>query len=205
MINAQENEIELILTYECNWNCEYCCVDTHAQNNITPEQIIEKLNKVTPGWNVTLSGGEIGLMKKEDILFVLDFLDDIGCPISLNTNGLFLTKYKDLLHRFEYILYHCSEDLVTKPKFITPPEHTKLDYMLVITDNNIQHLDSFLTRYNNIEFHVVAATQPEGGLDVTLSNENRYKIMKKRYKNISKESLSRLIIKEKNWNSIIYL
>ena len=204
MINAQEQEIELILTYECNWKCDYCCVDTHNAPSISKDQIIEKLNKVIPGYNVTLSGGEVGTMAKEDILFILDFLDDIKCPISLNTNGLFLKKYKDLINRFEYILYHCSEDLVTKPKFCDT-DGVNIDYMLVVSDNNIEHLDSFLTRYNNVEFHVVAATQPLGGLEVTLSNENRYKIMKKRYKNISKESLKRLIIKEKAFDSIIYI
>ena len=77
--------------------------------------------------------------------------------------------------------------------------------MLVVTDNSINNLTDYLNKYNDTEFHVVAATTPIGGLDVTLSNTNRYFIMKQQYSNMTKESLKRLIIKEKDFDGIEYI
>ncbi len=205
MIEAQEKEIELVVTYDCNWHCDYCCVDTHNKPEITLEDLQAKLEKVTPGYNVTLSGGEVGMLSYNKLAMIIDKLQQKNCPISLNTNGLFLDKYPELIKHFEYILYHCSEDLIKSPKEYSIPFGAKLEYMLVVTDNNIHRLEMFLHQHKATTFHVVAATQPEDGLDVTLSNENRYAIMAKRYNNISKESLNRLIVKEKEFDSIIYI
>lgn len=210
-LQAKEKEIELILTYKCNWDCDYCCVDTHNRNPLSLQQVKEKLSKVIPGYNVTLSGGEIGTMDKEDILYVLEYLKGINCPTSLNTNGLFLQRYPELAHYFEYVLYHCSEDLVKDPdydsvvNFLLNNFDCDLEFMLVVTDNNLNNLDGFLKRNLDHDFHVVAATLADGGLDVTLSNKNRYAIMAKRYTNVTPDSIKRLIVKEKSFDSIIYI
>ena len=209
MINAQEKEVELICCSECNWNCDYCCVDTHSLPDISNKLILRKLKLIKEkyqGYNITLSGGEVGTMSKEDILLITDYLDELKCSISLNTNGLFLKKYPELAHKFDYVLYHCSEDLITKPDYNAVFRfNANVEYMIVVSDNNINNLDKFLTDNACTTFHLVAATQPQGGLEVTLSNKNRYKIMKKQYRNISQESLKRLIIKEKEFDSIIYI
>jgi len=211
MIEAQENEIELVVTYYCNWKCDYCCVDTHSKPFISPEDIDKKLEKVIPGYNVTLSGGEVGLLPVEQIEHIIEELEKKTCRISLNTNGYFLRKHAHLAKYFEYILYHCSEDLIKDPDYKSVEEFKRnnpevvVDLMLVVTDNNIHRLAEWLDRNKDNVFHVVAATQPEDGMDVTLSNKNRYWIMKQQFPNISQESMKRLIIKEKDFDRIIYI
>ena len=206
MINAQEKEIELILTYKCNWNCDYCCVDTHNRNSLSLDDIVEKLEKVIPGYNVTLSGGEPGTLPYNIIAMVIDKLEQKECKISLNTNGRFLKKYPELAHHFEYVLYHCSEDLIQQPDYFAVSDFkTKVEYMLVVSDTNYKNLDKFMNNNSGTTFHVVAATKADGGLGNELSSKNRYAIMAKKYANISPESLQRLIVKEKDFSGIIYI
>jgi 2-iminoacetate synthase ThiH len=52
-IHAQEREIELVVTWICNWHCDYCCVDTHNRPTLTMDEVKAKLDKVIPGYNVT--------------------------------------------------------------------------------------------------------------------------------------------------------
>ena len=63
-----------------------------------------------------------------------------------------------------------------------------------------------MERNLDIPINVVAATKADGGLDNILSYKNRVKLITsiKKYKNITKESIKRLI-KEKNFGSIIYI
>ena len=39
VMKAQEKEIEIVVTYKCNWNCSYCCVDTHNQPEPTTNDV----------------------------------------------------------------------------------------------------------------------------------------------------------------------
>jgi organic radical activating enzyme len=160
--------------------------------------------------NITLTGGEPGLLKEEELQYILDFLKPISNSISLNTNGLFLEKYIKFAEYFDYILYHCSEKLNTKPNYYIVNEWKKkgvnVDYLVVVDDINFKNFDYFMSFNQHIPLNVVAATKPEGGLDSILSNKNRWKLLTsfKKYKNITKSSLKRLI-KEKNFDNIIYI
>ena len=202
-IQAKEKEIELVVTWVCNWFCDYCCVDTHNRPKLTMEEVKAKLDKVIPGYNVTLSGGEVGTMKRDDIEFILSELESKGCPVSINTNGLFIKRYRDLLPRFDTILYHCSEDLDINDEIIIDPK-LNLQYLLIVTNNNFSKLDAFLDKYPNIEFNLVAATMPEGINKVILSNELKHKMLTTQHKRMSVESKKR-VFKEKDFDSIIYL
>ncbi len=202
-IQAKEKEIELVVTWVCNWFCDYCCVDTHNRPKLTMEEVKAKLDKVIPGYNVTLSGGEVGTMKRDDIEFILSELESKGCPVSINTNGLFIKRYRDLLPRFDTILYHCSEDLDINDEIIIDPK-LNLQYLLIVTNNNFSKLDAFLDKYPNIEFNLVAATMPEGINKVILSNELKHKMLTSQYKRMTVESKKR-VFKEKDFDSIIYL
>jgi organic radical activating enzyme len=202
-IQAKEKEIELVVTWVCNWFCDYCCVDTHNRPKLTMEEVKAKLDKVIPGYNVTLSGGEVGTMKRDDIEFILSELESKGCPVSINTNGLFIKRYRDLLPRFDTILYHCSEDLDINDDIIIDSE-LNLQYLLIVTDNNFNRLDAFLAKYPDIKFNLVAATMPEGINKVVLSNELKHKMLTSQYKRMTVESKKR-VFKEKDFDSIIYL
>jgi organic radical activating enzyme len=202
-IQAQEKEIELVVTWVCNWHCDYCCVDTHNRPKLTMDEVKAKLDKVIPGYNVTLSGGEVGSMKRADIEFILDELEKKDCRPSINTNGLFIKRYRDLLPRFDTILYHCSENLDLEDEVIIDPE-LNLQYLLIVTDNNFERLDSFINKYPQIQFHLVAATNPEGINGVILSPRLKNRMLAKFYNRMSEESKKRVFI-EKDFNSIIYL
>ena len=209
----EEKEIELIVTYKCNWDCPFCAVDTHNRKPLSFDKIKEKLNIIKEkylNYNITISGGEPGLLKESEIEYILDFLKPISKSISLNTNGLFLEKYLKYSDYFDYILYHCSEDLLRKPNISVVKEwqnkNVKVDYLIVIDDKNFKNFDDFMISNKDIPVNVVCATKADGGLDSILSNRNRWKLLSKtrNYKNITKDSIKRLL-KEKNYNDIIYI
>ena len=202
-IQAKEKEIELVVTWKCQWFCDYCCVDTHNRPTLTMDEVKAKLDKVIPGYNVTLSGGEVGTMKREDIVFILDELEKKECRPSINTNGLFIKRYRDLLPRFDTILYHCSEDLDIDDEIIIDPE-LNLQYLLIVTDNNYNKLEAFLNKYPNIQFSLVAATNPEGISGVTLSTKLKHAMLARHHARMTEDSKKR-VFKEKDFDAIIYL
>ena len=202
-VQAKEKEIELVVTWVCQWHCDYCCVDTHNRPLLTMDEVKAKLDKVIPGYNVTLSGGEVGTMKRADIEFILDELEKKDCRPSINTNGLFIKRYRDLLPRFDTILYHCSENLDLNEPIIIDPE-LNLQYLLIVTDNNYERLDAFLEAYPDIEFHLVAATNPEGINNVVLSGKLKHKMLAQHHARMTTDSKKR-IFKEKDFDAIIYL
>lgn len=199
-IQAKEKEIELVITWTCQWHCEYCCVDTHNRPKLSFDEVKKKLDKIIPGYNVTLSGGEPGALKREQLEFLLDELEKRGCEPSINTNGLFLKKYPDLIDRFATVLYHCSEDInLDDPMLIGDYE-----YLLIVTDNNFERLGPFLDKYPDIQFNLVAATNPKGIYGVTLSTENKHRMLKLYHHRMTKESIKR-VFKEKDFDAITYL
>jgi organic radical activating enzyme len=202
-IHAQEKEIELVVTWVCNWHCDYCCVDTHNRPTLTMDEVKAKLDKVIPGYNVTLSGGEVGSMKRKDIEYILDELEKKGCRPSINTNGLFIKRYRDLLPRFDTVLYHCSENLDLDEDIIIDSE-LNLQYLLIVTDTNFDKLEAFINKYSDIEFHLVAATMPEGINGVTLSTKLKHAMLTRFHKRMTEDSKVR-VFKEKDFDAIIYL
>jgi organic radical activating enzyme len=202
-IQAKEKEIELVVTWVCQWHCNYCCVDTHNRPKLGMDQVKEKIDKIIPGYNVTLSGGEVGTMKREDIVYILDALEAKGCRPSINTNGLFIKRYRDLLPRFDTILYHCSEDINLDDDIIIDAT-INLQYLLIVTDLNFDRLGTFLDKYPDIQFNLVAATMPLGISGPTLSNSNKHRMLTMYHKRMTPDSIKR-VFKEKDFNSIIYL
>jgi organic radical activating enzyme len=202
-IQAIEREIEIVVTWVCNWHCDYCCVDTHNRPKLTMDDVKKKLDKIIPGYNVTLSGGEVGSMKRADIEFILSEIEKKGCRPSINTNGLFIKRYRDLLPRFDTVLYHCSEDMNLDDEVIIDPE-LNLEYLLIVTDKNFDNLGAFLDKYENIQFHLVAATMPEGIVGTTLSNKNKHAMLAKYHHRMTEQS-KRRVFNEKNFDAIIYI
>ncbi len=202
-MKSNEKELEIVLTYKCNWNCSYCCVDTHNQKDIDQEILFKKIDTILSeykDYNITLSGGEVGLLDKSIILYIIDKLKFFN--LSLNTNGLFLEKYPELISKFNNILYHCSPELDDRNVLLNLPNH--IQYMIVITDNNITNLELFLNYYNDIKFHLVPASNPWNVQKPILSKKNKLMILKKYRKHATIESQLRLI-SEKDFDNIIYL
>jgi len=200
---AKSNEIELIVTWVCNWHCEYCCVDTHRRPTLTMDDVKIKLEQVIPGYTVTLSGGEVGSMKRTDIEYILDSLEAKDCKLNINTNGLFIKRYRDLCSKFELLLYHCSEDINPNDDIIID-DTLPIEYLLIVTDDNFNRLGSFLDKYPSIQFNLVAASNPEGITGPTLSTERKHKMLAL-YHNRMTEDSKRRVFNEKDFDSIIYL
>ena len=202
-IQSKENEIELVVTWTCNWFCDYCCVDTHNRPTLTMDDVKAKLDKVIPGYNVTLSGGEVGSMKRHEIEYILSELEKKGCRPSINTNGLFIKRYRDLLPRFDTVLYHCSENLDLDDELIIDAT-LNLQYLLIVTDSNFYKLEAFLNKYPDIEFNLVAATMPEGITGTVLSTKLKHAMIARHHKRMTEESKLR-VFKEKDFDAIIYI
>lgn len=199
-IKAKEREIELVVTWVCNWHCEYCCVDTHNRDTLTMDMVKDKLKQIPRGYNVTISGGEPGALKRQDLEYIIEYLENINCVPSINTNGTFLRKYPDLIERFDTILYHCSEDINVNDKVL----EGDYDYLLIVTDNNFHKLGDFLDKHKDKTFSLVAATNPDNIFNPTLSLENKHKMLKLYHKRMTTESIKR-VFKEKDFDSIIYI
>jgi len=181
-------EYELVVTYKCNWKCKYCAVDTHNQDDLDLEDVFKKIEKIEDGSNVTLSGGELGMKKKKYLLPIIEALENKNCNLALNTNGLFIRTHPDLIKRFEYILYHCSENLTTIDHLPDSFDSSFTQYMIVVDDTNFKNLDSFLSRYPDIVFDIVPATLPEGIKGTTLSYKNRVMIFTRYTSRMTEES-----------------
>jgi organic radical activating enzyme len=198
-------DYELIITYKCNWNCSYCCVDTH--NRPEPINIFENINKIPNGSMITISGGEPGLLQKNKIIEILDKLLEKKCDIGINTNGLFLEKYPDLIEKyFTNINYHVSPELDINDDIVKLETSFKINYLLIVTDINFKNLDNYLAKYPDIIFTIIPASNPGSGIlgAPELNMKNRFRILKKYYKRITQES-KKVLLKDKVFDNIIYL
>ena len=201
-IQAIDGEYEVELTHECNWHCPYCAIDVHNLPVLTHIDIVAKLNKIPSKSVVTLSGGEPGLISRDELDYVIMHLREKNCKLNLNTNGTFIAKYPSLLSQFEEIVYHCSEDL--DPEKINKVNHCNVRYMIIVNDSNVYKLDAFLDMNRHIQFDIVQATYNNKGDGVELSNVNRNMILRKYAKRMTKESARRLL-HEKEWDKMVFL
>lgn len=148
-----DREYYLSLTEKCNWNCAYCdfpkkelCKTVPIEQVLEAIELIKKVTNNSDRIDYCLEGGEIGLLTTD----YLDQIFDSGLAetYTVTTNGLFMQRgyherYKDRIH---YILYHVMPDLAEQFNFTDyefDPRIT-VHYTIVITKDNIQHLEGFL-------------------------------------------------------------
>ena len=186
----------LMSTYKCNWNCPYCVTNTHSQPDVTDEDILFKLNEIQPNSEVSLSGGEPGLVSKENIEIIFNNLLEKNCKISINTNGLFFKKYPEYDNLISYYLYHFSENLdLTKDHYIPEINKEKITFMLVVTNENYSRLDEFLEKYKDITFSIFAATKNKLEDErYILSKKNSFEIYKKYKDRLDPDSIKNLLL-----------
>ncbi len=202
-------EYEIIVTYKCNWNCSYCCVDTHSREEVEKKVVFNKIKKIEEGSKVYVTGGEPGTLSQDYLEEIFLKLKEKGCLLGLNTNGLFLSRYPELLKYISDVNYHCSEDLDLKIPILTFENlkyPVKIDYLLIVHDENEHKLQAFLNYYPEITFNVVPASTPGSGIleAPELSNEHKYAVLRKFHNRLTTESKKRLL-KEKDFSQIIYL
>jgi organic radical activating enzyme len=190
----------LYVTYKCNWFCNYCSEDTHNRNDVTIADLKRKVEQLPNGSDVSITGGEPGLLDKEIMLWLLTELKNKGCLININTNGTFFKKHRDVCHMPDSFLYHCSEHLEDDEIWI--PEHidiAKITFQLVVTDDTMDRLSYYVNKYANIKFLVFGADNVIGK---GLSRANGFKLCKEFKDRIDPESYIYLMTTNKEVNQI---
>ena len=200
MMNIK-NEIELIVIHECNWRCPYCSEQTYDKPILSISDVFKKISTIPNNSNVTLSGGEVGMLSLNIIYEIMCKLVDKGCVLNLNTNGLFISKYPHLLKYFNYVLYHCSEDLYEDIKFY---DYENVYHSLVITDDNLPRFGEIIRKYPNIKWNVIPSSIGDyNGISI-LSRDNKMLMIRKYGSHLTDDSKHRLI-KDKEWSKIEFV
>jgi len=171
----------LVLTYKCNWYCEYCSIDTHNNKKEKKfDQILKEIDQIEPYSDVTLSGGETGLVSKNKLDIIFNLLEKKYCEININTNGLFMEKYYNIYYdRVTDFYFHVSENLDNAFIRYNDPDK-KIRYLIVVVDNNMKNLDSFLNKNNDVKFTIYGG---DSHMRSNLKKINGLKIWQK-YKDI---------------------
>lgn len=205
-ILTTKNEYAVTITYKCNWNCPYCAIKNKYdyKENLSHQEVMEKLYKIPNDSNVTIFGGEPGLVEKWEIETYIEFLKNRNCNLFLETNGTFISNYPYLILFFKEVLYHCSENLESN-EIIDCEKFGNIRYLLIIHDENINRLEDFLNHNKNIKFDFIEATYPYPEMEgPTLSKKNKNLLMTKFGNRMTKESFHRLLY-GKDFDSISFL
>lgn len=185
-----------MVSCKCNWHCQYCAVNNSHdhRDSLLDEVVLANARKVEPRSVVTLFGGEPGLAERDLLENCLAILEAKHCRIYLETNGLFIQRYPDLLEHFYEILYHCSEDLAEDDQ-ILKLDHKRTRYMIIVHDKNINKLQSFLEKHKDTRFDIIEATYPypEEMNGPRLSMENKKMLIERFAQRMTCESLYRLL------------
>lgn len=186
----------IMVTYKCQWDCKYCIVNTHSQPEVDFKTLQQKLSQIPNGAEVSLSGGEPGLLDKESMKYVFETLIEKQCYIKVNTNGLFFKTYPEYDKYVRSYLYHFSENLVLEQNYYIPTvDHSKITFMLVVTNENTVRLEDFLNKFNTLKFSIFSAVKNNIEDDTNiLSKKNAFDIFKKYKHRINKESYSSLLL-----------
>ena len=205
------NIFEIEITYKCNWNCEYCCVQTHTKKALSNEEIINNLKKSSNnfidlnGGALTISGGEPSLADSELIKEIYNLSKEHNFQLSLNSNGrIFYPKvypiFKDMIKDIE-INWHVSEncewfDNIYWILSLIEKDSLNVQPMLVVTNNNVINLDNFMDKWTKtaktIKILIVPASNPYTGR-IYLNKNHQKAIYNKYKKHLTPESKLRLI------------
>ena len=152
--------VGILLTKQCNWTCEYC-IAKNFNIDKTIDQILQEIEDLPDHiTKITLSGGEPGMLNRKDIEKIIEKAKNKNLEMNLLTNGLFIEKYPDLINEFIEIDYHCSQDLTEDIQFMNLEKNypnVRFHYLIVVSNKNIINLDSFLEKYPDIIFNIMAA------------------------------------------------
>lgn len=140
------------------------------------KSVINKVNKLPQKSEVTLSGGEPGLLTPYEVKILINKLKEKECDIDLLTNGTFMDKHLEWIDDILVVLYHCVEELTDCIKYPNLNQD-KFIYVLVVTVEDIESgkLKDFMDRYSSISFML----SPN---KLLLNNSKIYNIFNKFYK-----------------------
>lgn len=140
-------ELRFLVTQQCNYKCLFCHgegLQSNKINKLTPDDIAFLFYIAKKYYDIktaTLTGGEPLL--RADIIDIVDNLYDMGCYITITTNGYLLNKYFELGKYVSCI--NVSLHTLSKEAY----EHTvqRVDSFDRVTNN----LEEFKLKYPNVE------------------------------------------------------
>jgi len=194
--NDETGKYWLYLTYKCDWSCPYCIVDTHNHLPADFEKIKKEIDNI-PDWStVVIAGGEPGLTNADDMEYTIKTLCEKNCYIIVATNGLFFKKFKEYDKYITKYYYHVSERFDINDIIDETYKH-KSEYMLIITDDNMKDMETFVQKYKDLKFLFRGARSIKfDKSENSLSKINGLKILKKYKDQISKSDVKYLFDRE---------
>jgi len=144
-IKSTIGQYNITTTTKCNWFCPYCIIDTHniKSYEITIEELDKHFKEINDNSIVNISGGEPGLLSENTMIYLLDKLIKKKCFIRVFTNGEWIKKYPKYIDKVNHIVYHVSYTL--EPIIIEKINtKAKVDYKIVIDNNNYNNIEKFL-------------------------------------------------------------
>jgi organic radical activating enzyme len=186
------DEYSIITTYHCNWTCSYCIRE--GDGKCRPiEDVFEAAHKIPKGATVSLSGGEPGTLPEESLMELMTILTDKGCKVDICSNGQ-IFKYPAVVGMANSVWYHCSMDMEIDDVVIKTGD-PKVEYMVVVTDNNFHNLTPFIEKHGDIQINIVPAIKGEHlkSSGNTLSFGNAIKILRLYRDRVSEENLELLL------------
>jgi hypothetical protein len=181
----------LLITFKCDWDCSYCIVDTHNQDEPKPQDIFDSIDSLKNGSLVSLAGGEPGMAKKEFLVEIIQRLLEKNCNIHMDTNGLFFRRYPELVKYIEYFFYHVQDDLTNYDVYM-PIINVPMDYVIIADDTNFHLVRDFLLNVD-LPIHVHRARKNENQNLTSLSIKNAFKLYNEIKDIIPKESILQLL------------
>lgn len=177
-----DQQVEIILTKECNWFCKHCLYGINRYKNKLTSEIIDKhipyifdmisrLEKT----NICLVGGEIGLVDKKFLDIVFKYVKDFNFQVTISTNGTYLKKYSDSYQDLiNYIFCHLPDE----------PDNELLKYKnacfgKVFNEFNEEEIKKFIIFYKNFNIDYL-------GFDFPLSKTVSEVYIKHCYSNLLK-------------------
>lgn len=112
--NIKFTQFTLILTYNCNFECQYC-FERHIPERYCqwtmPKESVDKIFAISNELNreyeftIRLSGGEPLLLENMEIVtHVLEQAQKYGYQVKITSNGYTLTEYATLLNRYASLI-----------------------------------------------------------------------------------------------------
>lgn len=161
--------ISFFVTQQCNQKCDYCDIpDIKNPRSINLELFDKYANIIIDHYSPTeirLTGGEIGLLPKDNIDYILTSINSNN--IRINTNGLFLERHWDLFEKYKCKLGITYHHIDLNSEILKKYHHNKINCMFVICNDNINNVKKIIDKYNGKIRYCTSIFEPKRKGDIS--------------------------------------
>ncbi len=124
----------------------------------TESQILNNISNLPSNVDVSIDHQELGELTREYIITIFDAVKKKNNRITLNTNGLFLEKYPDLVDKYiNDIMYHCISDISSRKDIILYNFKKDIEFVYHIElkkNDSLEDIEYYINKYNDIIFSI---------------------------------------------------